>query len=100
MSSALFSLQCSYLTLWSLLRIAYSIFNDFTDNPEGCLDHMQLTIVPVQTAVGCVFAWRTIAIWRGNPRIKYFLWALMLAQFGASFGLLWHSQEKVSGRVR
>ncbi|PWN41991.1 hypothetical protein IE81DRAFT_150430 [Ceraceosorus guamensis] len=84
-----------YLAIPALVLPAYSAFNDFSNDPKGCLLHQQLTIVPVQAAVAAIFSWRTCAIWGWAPKIKWGLLALFLAQIGSSFALLWYSGQKL-----
>lgn len=83
-----------YGTLPALILPTYSTWHNFQNDPDGCLQHQQLAIAAVQLIVGMVFAWRTIAIWGKDRRIVALLGFLVVAQFAASFALLWFSEEK------
>lgn len=83
-----------YGTLPALILPTYSTWHNFTDDPDGCLQHQQLAIAAVQLIVGLVFAWRTVAIWSKDRRIVVILGFLVCAQFAASFALLWFSEER------
>jgi hypothetical protein len=84
-----------YGTLPSLILPAYSVWHNFMDDRQGCRAHQQLTICVVQLIVSIVFAWRTIAIWDHQRTIVIFFITTVCVQFGASFGLLWFSEEKL-----
>lgn len=84
-----------YGTLPSLILPAFSVWHNFTNDMTGCLQHQQLAICVVQLIVSIVFAWRTIAIWGHELRITIFFVVIVCLQFGASFGLLWFSEEKL-----
>ena len=82
-----------YGTLPAVVLPAYSIWNDFSNHPNGCVSHQMITIVFVQLIVAIVFVWRTVAIWDRDMRIIVFLSCLTAAQFGTSFALLWFTTE-------
>jgi hypothetical protein len=84
-----------YGTIPSLILPAYSIWHNFSSDTGGCLLHEQVSICVVQLIVSIVFAWRTIAIWGNEKRMTIFLSVVVCLQFGASFGLLWFSEEKI-----
>jgi len=84
-----------YGTLPSLILPAFSVWHDFSMDSDGCLQHQQLAICVVQLIVSIVFAWRTVAIWGHGRRITIFFIIIVCLQFGASFGLLWFSEEKL-----
>ena len=84
-----------YGSLPSLILPAFSVWHDFSQDADGCLQHQQMAICAVQLIVSIVFAWRTIAIWGNGRRITIFFVCIVCLQFGASCGLLWFSEEKL-----
>lgn len=84
-----------YGTLPSLILPAFSVWHNFSNDVNGCLQHQQLTICVVQLIASIVFAWRTIAIWGHGRKITIFFIVIVCLQFGASFGLLWFSEDQL-----
>lgn len=84
-----------YGSIPAVVLPAYSVWQDFTDSPSGCLKHQQICIAFVQLIVSCVFVWRTVAIWRRERWVVIFLIALTITQFALSFFFLWFSPEKL-----